>query len=292
MDDARLRFLFGTVPPAQSYADEDGILALLAADRREPEPLRAVVASQVLADDPPETWRAAARLLEAGLGRHDAMDQLVLALGPLIDAMTTDDTQSFSFKDYLTALDRLPLPAVADVLADYVALAREAQVIPVDELEQRVADRFGLSADDPLAESLLNAVDRELLERADSPLTMLAPDLVVHLPALVDGCVLTHRLSAAEQAGHHLDLEPDLAAFERHPRPRIGDVDLVRDGDRWRGPTGWLDHLPTGAVLAVRAAEDGEVTIEALSAEPDARADLVEALRNRYDVEIEEPWLP
>ncbi len=302
MDDARLRFLFGTVPPAASYADEEGRSAVLAADRGGAEySLRLVVANQILDDDPPEVWRAAARLLKAGLPRHDAMDQLVTALRPLITAALAGRTafsgedytlEDYTVEDYIQALDRLPLPAYADVEADYVAVAREAQVIPVDELERRVADRIGLPVDDPLIASLLGAVDRELDERADSPLIMLAPDLIVHMPALVDGCVLTHRLSAAEQAEGHLDLQADLAAFGRLPQPRVGDVALVSDGDYWFGPPGWLADLPAGSLLAVRAAEDGEVTLEALSTEPEAPAGLVEALRGRYDAEVEEPGLP
>lgn len=309
MDDARLRFLFGTVPPAESYADEDGRSALLAADRGGAEaplrvdaeaPLRVIVANQILADDPPETWRAAARLLEAGLGRHDVMDQLVIALRPLIAAALAGTpfsvehgaVEDYSEKDYLQALDRLPLPPYADVEAHYLAVASEARAIPIDELERRVADKIGLPIGDPLIESLLDEVDEELDQRTDSPLIMLAPDIVVHLPALVDGSVLTHRLSAVEQAEDHLDLQPDLSAFGRHEQPRVGDVALVSDGDYWFGPTGWLADLPAGALLAVRAAADGEVTIEALTAEPEASPGLVEALRSRYDAELEEPGLP
>jgi hypothetical protein len=301
VDDARLRFLFGAVPPAASYADEDGRLTLLAADRRGPDPLRAIVANHILDDDPPETWRAAVRMLEAGLPRHDVMDQLVIALRPLINAALADRTPAdetstnearFSEEDYIEGLDRLPVPSPADAIAHYVALAREARVIPVDELEQRVADWIGLPLDDPIAESLLFIVDRELYEVGDGPLTMLASDLVVHVPALVDGCVLTHRLSPIEQAEDHLDLEPDLAAFGRLLEPRVGGVALVRDLGRWSGPSGWLADLPAGGLLAVRAAEDGELVLDALSREPDASPGLVAALRSCYDAESDEPGLP
>jgi hypothetical protein len=296
VDDVRLKFLFGTVPPAESYADEDGRMALLAADRDGTQAaLRTIVANQILDDDPPEVWRAAARLLKTGLRRHDVMDQLVIALRPLIMAALAGEpfsVEHYSEENYIQALDRLPLPSQADLEADYVAIAREARVIPADELERRLADRIGLPLDDPLTRSLLDAVDRELLDLDDSPLIMLAPDLVVHMPALVDGCVLTHRLSVVEQAGAHLDLEPDLDAFRRLPQPRVGDVALVRDDERWWGPTGWLADLTAGSLLAVRATEDGEVTIDALSTEPAAPVGLVEALRGCYDAEIEEPGLP
>jgi len=126
----------------------------------------------------------------AGQRRHDVMDQLVTALRPLIVAALADRTpfsaepdaageyaiEDFTEEDYVRALDRLPLPPYTEVEEHYLAAAREARVIPVDELEHRLADRLGLPVDDPLTDSLLAAVDRAMYERADSPLIMLAGD--------------------------------------------------------------------------------------------------------------------
>jgi SEC-C motif len=291
VDEARLRFLFGVVPEPELYADEDGRADLIAADRADDSPLRVVIANQVLDDDPPGVWRAANRLLDAGFSRHDAMDQLVMAARPMITSAVTDDG-SFGPDDYLATLDRLPLPTVADVTAQYIEAARAAVVGPVADLEQQVAERLGLTADDPLTEALLSDVDDALHADPHSRLVMLASDLVAYLPLLVDGAVLTHRLTASEQAAGRLDLRPDLAALTWIDEPRLGEIELDADPDHWYGPRDWLADLPVGGLLAVRATEDGDVTLEALPGSPAPSPRVVEALRACYDAQVAEPHLP
>ncbi len=291
MDDARLEFLFGFVPDAESYADEDGRSDLIAADREDHSALQTVIANQVLADDPPAVWRAATRLLKAGFSRHDAMDQLVMALRPLIVAVVRDNS-TFEADDYDAALDRLPLPSVADATAQYLTAARAARVIPVDDLEHQVAEQLGLAADDPLTESLLEEVDRELHDDPYCPVVVLASDLVAHLPVLVDGAVFTHRLTAAEQEDGRLDLQPDLAALVWIDEPEVGGVVLDADPEHWHGPPHWLADLPVGRLLAVRVTEDGRVTVEALSTPPAPSPELIETLRACYDAEVAETQLP
>ena len=255
------------MPDAESYGDEDGRSDLIAADRDDDSPLHTVIANQVLADEPAAVWRTATRLLTAGFSRHATMDQLVTALRPSINAALTDGAR-FDPDDYEAALDRLPLPTVDDVVALYLAAAREARVVAVDELEHQVAHQLGLSADDPLTASLLDDVDRELHDSPHSPVVMLASDLVAYVPVLVDGGVFTHRLTADEQAEDRLDLRPDLAALTWLDEPRVGEVVLDADLEHWHGPRDWLADLPVDVLLAVRATEDGAVTVEALRRHP------------------------
>lgn len=291
MDEARLRFLFGVVPEAEQYADEDGRADLIAADRGDDAPLPVVIANQVLADRPSAVWRAANRLLDVGFSRHEAMDQLVTALRPVITSAMAEDAPPAPY-DYDAALDRLPLPTIDDVVAQYTAAARAGVVGPAADIERQVAERFGLNADDPLTEALLDDVDEALHADPHSPLVMLAPDLIAHLPRLVDGAVLTHRLTAGEQAEGRLELRPDLAALTWIAEPRLGEIVLDADPDRWFGPHGWLAHLPVNGLLAVRATEDGEVTLDALPDPPASSPEVVETLRACYDAQVAEPQLP
>lgn len=299
VDKARLRFLFGAVP-AVVPGDEDGRAALMRADGRggaaDPS-LRLVVANQILDGDPPATWDTVQRLLGRGIGRHDVMDQLVRTLRPFVDG-ALHDQRRFDSQEYTAALARLPLPDRAAVLETYLDVARAHVTIGADELEELVAARLGLDPDDPMTEQLLDDTDRAVMEDPGSPVSMLPPDIVVHVPALMDGIVLTHRLSAAEKAEDFLDLDNDLAGFRRCPNPRVDAGPLHVDDPggadpvSWDGPLDWLSDLVPGALLAVRATADGELTISVLDAEPTAPPGLVEAVRAAYDAEVEEPWLP
>lgn len=178
-----------------------------------------------------------------------------------------------------------------NLLDSYLDIAREQVTIPEPELWQLVASRRGRD----ILETELQAIEQELMEDPGCPLTMLHPDVVVHIPAITDGIVLTHRLSAAERAEGYLVLDTDLAGLLRCPDPRVASGPLeVDDYDgpvSWGGPAGWLADFPTDTLLAVRA-KDGEVTISALDAEPTASPELVATLRAAYDTEVAEPQLP
>ncbi len=141
----------------------------------------------------------------------------------------------------------------------YCDVARERVAVAAEELARLVAVRLGLDPDDPGSAQLVDEVESDLMGDPAAPVTMLVPDVVVHAPALTDGIVLTHRLSAAELADEHLDLDTDLAGFLRCPDPHVaaGPMHVDEpDGDepvRWGGPAGWLAGLSAGALLAVRA---------------------------------------
>ncbi len=183
------------------------------------------------------------------------------------------------------------------VLATFVGIAREQVAVPVGELEALVAARLGLDPQDPATGVLIGDVERDLLDDPGSPVTMLPPDVVVHVPAITDGIVLTHRLSAAEHAEAYLDIDTDLAGFLRVSEPCIpgGPLDPDDDGAgaiSWTGPIDWLSDLPLDALLAVRVTGDGQVTVSVLDTEPVAPPGLVVALRAAYDLEVADPWLP
>jgi SEC-C motif-containing protein len=180
----------------------------------------------------------------------------------------------------------------------YQELVRERVAVGHEELMSLLAARVGLDLTDPATELLVDEVEDDVLDDPAGPVAMLVPDIAVHAPALTDGIVLTHRISADELTDEHLDLDTDLAGFLRCPAVHVDAGPLhVDEPDgaepaRWGGPPGWLAGVTAGALLAVRATQDGAVTVSALDEEPAAPAELVAALRAVYEAELEEPRLP
>jgi SEC-C motif len=178
---------------------------------------------------------------------------------------------------------------VTSVGQAYLDIAREHVALPLERLRELVAARLGRPAPDP---TWLDDAELELLDDPGSPLAMAQPDVVVYVPALVAGCVLTHRLSAAEHVEEYLELDTDLAAFARTPGPHVPAGPLDPGEAAWIGPKGWLATLPLDALLAVRVAADGSVAIAVLDEEPAAPPALVAAVREVYDAEVAETQLP
>lgn len=183
-----------------------------------------------------------------------------------------------------------PRPSPQAVATAYVELARERVAVGVEELETAVADRFGLDVDD----ELLDEVAQELMD--DGPVAILASDVVVHVPALMAGAVLTHRLTDDERAEDFLLLDTDLAAFRRIAEPVVGDDPLdVDDSDdtvAWTGPEGWLSGFPEGALVGVSVDAAGVVDVRLIETAPPAPPGLVARLRAVYDAELAGPGLP
>ena len=255
--------------------------------------LREVLTRQIIEGDPPQVWQTARRLLDAGMDRLDVRRQLLLALNSNALA-AADEGAGFDREGYVDALERLPLPSVGQVEQLIIEVIQDRQPISADEVDRLVAERLGLPADDPLTETLLDQVQEHLVD-ADGPLAMLAPDFLVHVPSLVDGIVLTHRLTEAEREAGVL-YAADLPGFRRVGLRCQGSAvfDYVgEDGrSRWLGPPDWLQPLSSGALLAVRVRPDGEVALTVLDVEPTASDELIASVRAVYDAEVEEPWLP
>ncbi len=169
----------------------------------------------------------------------------------------------------------------------YVEIAREHGAIPIGLLRELVAARQGPDAGDP---SRLDDVELGVLDDPESPLVIAQPGVVVHVPVLAAGIVLTHRLSAAEHVEEYLDLDTDLAGFLRVPDPHLPAGPLEQVGASWVGPAGWLAALPLDALLAVRVAADGTVEVTVLDEEPAPGP--VAALREAYDAEVAPTQLP
>ncbi|MBW8764840.1 MAG: hypothetical protein JF630_00965, partial [Geodermatophilales bacterium] len=188
----------------------------------------------------------------------------------------------------------MPLPSGARVEAAIIEVVRERQPITADEVDRLVAERLGLAVDDPLTETLLDRVSDHLLD--DGPAALLAGDLMVHVPSLVENVVLTHRLTEDERRTGVLTAA-DLPGLDRLG-PLHLDGSRVHDyrGDdgirRWWGPEGWLSSSAAGSLLAVQVRSDGAVKLTVLPEQPEAEPELVTAIRAAYDAAVEEPWLP
>src|SRR4051794_28122881 len=130
------------------------------------------------------------------MGSSDVHRQLRLALSAQVLAAVGDDAE-FDRQSYVAALGRLPLPSGPRVEAAIIEVVRERQPITADEVDRLVAERLGLAVDDPLTETLLDRVSDHLLD--DGPAALLAGDLMVHVPSLVENVMLTHRLTEDER---------------------------------------------------------------------------------------------
>ncbi|MDQ3152882.1 MAG: SEC-C domain-containing protein, partial [Actinomycetota bacterium] len=251
--------------------------------------IREMIAEQIADDDPPQVWQTARRLLDGGMERLDVWRQLALALD---STMLTAMGPGFDRDGYVDVLDRLPLPSAERVEQVIVDIVRDRQPIDADELDRLVSERIGMPLDDQLTEALLDQVHEQLLD--DGPLAMLPPDVVVHVPSLTAGIVLTHRLTEAEREAGVLYVG-DLPGFGRTELAWQGSAIWEYVGEdgrsRWLGPPGWLEPLRPG-LIAVRVDADGEVTITPLDGEPACSAELVTSVRAAYDAEVAEPWLP
>ncbi|MGH9264113.1 MAG: YecA family protein [Acidimicrobiales bacterium] len=302
MDPAKVEFLFDKVPEGFDLDDPDDRAELLALDGEDPvtdarSAMRAIVAEQILSEDPPAVWATARRLLDLGVHRDQAMAELVMALAHTAQAALAGEGGGFDTDAYEAALASLPLPSPTEVEAAALAIVADGSAVRASDLDLTVLTRLGRAATDPLAMEIVDRVMDRLVDD-DGPIALLAGDRVVDVGALTGGIVLTHRLSAAERDLDVLPVDFDLAGFARRPEPRLADgtpllTSDLDEADRcWRGPPGWLRAYEPGAILAMRADPDGVVTLDLLADEPALDTHLVEMVRTVYDDEVAEPWLP
>lgn len=273
--DDKLRFLFGTVAAQARVHDPDSWPRLMLDDRPEQGisvtaiMLRIGVAFRLLANDPTGTWATAQRMLADGTDRHAVMDAIIAEVAPVVD-------QAYEI---------------------VVAIAVERVVLPVDELVEAMFARLALDPADPLADAVVrNAVELHLYDPG-SPLGVIPSGDVVHIPALMADCVLTHPLSVAERDGAHLDVDPDLAAVGQIDQLRTAagplEVAVGAAGDlRWIGPAGWLPDVGTDALLTVRLTDPETVEVGSTDGAVASSAQLVAALRAAYDAQRADPPLP
>jgi hypothetical protein len=249
-----------------------------------------VVAKQILADDPPEVWTAAQRLLAAGQDRARVLRQLVLALiDPLERSLATES--DFSVEDYRDRLAALPLPDHAEII-DRITVALSRRAVPAGELVAAVIEHFDLTD----SEGFVDLVERMLDMGVEiGQLAYVAGDLVVDIDALLASVVLTHRLTETECEIGLLNASFDLPTLDRPEALRFGDHDLERfnvaRGDLLvAGPDGWLSEYDAGTVVAVTVDPDGTVTIAPAEPEPDETVAVL--IGTALDAEYAEPGLP
>lgn len=179
-----------------------------------------------------------------------------------------------------------------------MAAARSGPLGDLDLLVERVCTLLGLDPDDEEGDDGLvdDVLDRMLED--DGPLALLAGDVVVHVPTITEGIVLTHRMNSSELALGVLVASFDLAGFRRIDDLRLADGTEIEPFSAdtghlaWAGPEGWLASLADGDVVAVRVDSDGRVSLDRLEADPDVDGEVAGLLRAVYDTEVAEPWLP
>lgn len=266
--------------------------------------LRAIAVTQILDDDPPETWRTVQRLRAGGIDRERVLSQLSMVLAEQISAAAEFDSP-FDRAAYVAALDELPLPSWSDAAHAAVDAVRARPGISVDEHTDGLVASLSASG----SEVVRSLVDRVVEDLSDGPLHFLPGDVTAHVPDLVDGRVFTHRFNEVEAELGVLTAGFDLGAFARFDAVRLADgteldqYTVERDHLAWRGPAGWLAAFQTDDLLAVTvevSAPDGgvdepvaaTVTIDVLEPEPVVTDEAVAAVRSAYEAEIAEPGLP
>lgn len=317
MDRERLTWLFGPdvvdVVAEYDLESEDDRIAVVeeylalppdAPSRRARMAIRTVVATQILHDDPPDTWRTVRRLEAEGLDRDRILSQLAMVMTERVEAILGSNTP-VDHSEYVAALDALPLPTQNDVAHALVGVARADQGIPADTLIDRVVE----SVSTRTSKVIRSLVERTLDDLISGPLEYLPADDVLHVPSLVDGRTFTHRFNEFEAEVGHLSVGFDLGAFARFDTVRLEDgteidqFSLERAHLGWSGPEGWLSDFEPGDLLAVAATVvapdrgveepvDAVVSITRCDPEPPLRDDVAAAVREAYDEFFAEAGLP
>jgi hypothetical protein len=188
-----------------------------------------------------------------------------------------------------------PEPVVFEAI---LATAGEHRAVASEELVALVVDQLTGDEDERSAlEDLVNQALDEMLED-DPALVMLPADLVIHLPTMLEGSVLTHRLTAAEDLDDAIETGVDLSVllcFEDGMRlAGGGEVEVETDGrgaGLLRGPPGWLEPFEAGTLLAFRCASE-VLSVEPVAEPAPSARQTIDSARAAYDIEVAEPWLP
>ncbi len=305
MDPAKAEFLYDLVPDDVDLDDPDQRADLLALDGDDAlsgvqSALRAVVAEQIINEDPPVVWATAQRLRALGIDRGQVMAELTMALTHVVQAALAagDRSADLDTDAYEAAMGSLPLPTPAEIEAAALAVLAGSNPVSAEELDAGVLARTGRAATDVLAVLMVDRVLDRLLMDDDGPIAMLAGDLVVDVGALTADIVLTHRLRGHEHDLDLLALNFDLAGFARRGDPHLADgtplltIDDLTEDLAWQGPPDWLRAHEPGTLLTIRADPAGLVSLDVLAEAPPLDAELVETLRAFYDDAVAEPWLP
>lgn len=302
MDPERAQFLFGTEDPGIDADDESELIAFFERElidagedvRLESRAaMRAVVARQILLDEPPEAWPTVQRLRSSGLDRAEILEQMAFVVAYEVHLVLAEEDGDDD--RYVSFLTRLPLPPAGEIAGALESAVAREQGVSVARACDEILDALGRT-DDELAIRLFDFVmDQQITDRA---LHILAADRLVHAPTLTKGIVLTHRLNESEmELGVLSWVGSDLAGFawcDTLSSPdgdeiEVFSLDFGHVG--WLGPEGWLGDHTADNLIAVRV-DDGVVRSERVPTEPAPDDHLVARLRALYDSEIDESGLP
>ena len=303
IDPAKAEFLFDRVSDDVDLDDPDQRADLVALDGDGPlsaarSAMRAIVAEQIINDEPPSVWATAQRLWALGMDRGQVMAELAMAFNHAAQAALANGAPDAGLATdaYEAALESLPLPTVAEIEEAVLAVVADGTPMAADDLDSGVLARLGRAATDPLAELMVDRVLDRLMGD-DGPIALLAGDQVVDVGALTAAIVLTHRLSHAERDDDVLTLAFELAGFARRAEPHLSDGSpllVVGNLGIWPGRA-----RPAGCAFTSRAScwpsaptAAAGVGLDVLAEEPPLEAELIDLVRAAYDDEVAEPWLP
>ncbi len=316
VDRDRLEFLFGSdaLPHLEEYdLDEEGDRIELV-ERFAPLPsgalqrearmaMRTVVITQILTDDPPETWLTAQHLQELGLDRDAVLNQLTLVVAEHLSTALSSNSM-FDLDAFVEELGALPLPQGSDVAELALDIARSRPGIDADDHFDALLASLEPNTGKVTEELVLGVLD----ELSTGPLHVLPGDRTVVIPDLIAGTTFTHRLTEAEVELGVLSAAFDLGAWALVDTVRLPDgteldqFSVEAHHLAWKGPQGWLDRFEPGDLLGLGLSLEtdgthGEpveatVTIEAIAVEPDLSDETVQFVRRAYDDSIAEVELP
>ena len=266
-----------------------------------------LVADQIADDDPSEVWETARRLLDSGLEAKFVMSNLVLAFTATLEVSLGDDEPvddpQFIEDHYIEELDRLPVPPVGEMFEAFEAVTRERRSVSADELIATTVASFsggGEVKGDVVGRNTAHWIELALDKLLDMEpsMMMLPPDLIVHVPTLLNGATLTHRLTESERDRGWLATGADLAPFMCWSDPLVGadgselEIDTVTGHEGiLEGAPSWLEGFEPGTVIGFRI-EGNTVALEAVGDPGPPDPEVVEAARAAYDHAVSEPWLP
>lgn len=265
--------------------------------------IRTVAVRQILDDDPPQTWRAALRMRDAGIAQSDVLGQLAMTIAETLREALAN-SEPVDPARLAAALDALPLPSADEIARVLVGIVRDTPGLTADEHVERAVAVLGPPTTGGLLETL---VERTLDHLVEGPLHWLAGDVTVAYFEAIAGRTFTHRFNDAERELGVLTVSVDLAGYQRFDSVRLADgTELDQfSADRghlaWTGPEGWLDEFSDGDLLAVTAEfnapigdepVDATVEICVLGDAPETTDNLAATVRAAYDSEQHEHGLP
>jgi tetratricopeptide (TPR) repeat protein len=234
-----------------------------------------MVAAQLWADDPPETWATVERLIEGGFERHEILHMVAWTLTAELFRMQKEAVR-FDPERYAWAL--------ADLPGSWFEAMDEDGVDPhtqelVERAHQVLAQRGPLEADQlaGLLSEEFDLTDDEVTEILnDAPsLVQLAGQRLGLARALLAGAVFTHRVSEVEANQAVLAFTPDLFPLaslvnDRHLlRLSGGGLAELFDAETLEetefpdgidqvlgGPEGWLGGTQPGQLVGFRVGPD------------------------------------